>query len=138
MAVFNKFNSFAEAVCEGVHNLGSDTLVVALTNSSNAPVATNTQLTDLTPISYANLSSRTLTVSSSAQTSGLYKLVLADLVLTASGGSVAAFRYVVIYNDTALNDELVGFYDYGSEITLNDGDTFTIDFDGTNGAITLQ
>ena len=134
MATFNKFNSFTEALAEKVHNLGSDTLKVALTNS--APSASNTQLSNITEISYTNLSSRTLTVSSSAQTSGTYKLVISDLVLTASG-SVGPFRYVVIYNDTATNDEVIGWYDYGSAITLANTDTFTLDFDGTNGLLQL-
>lgn len=137
MAAFNKINSFVEAVAEGVHNLGSDTITVALCAAANAPVATNTVLADLTEISYTNLSSRACTTSSSAQTSGTYKLVLDDLVLTASGGSVATFRYIVLYNDTATNDELIGWYDYGSDVTLNDTDTFTIDFDGTNGVLTI-
>lgn len=137
MAAFNKFNSFVEAIAEKVHNLGSDSLVIALTASANAPVASNTQLSDLTQISYTNLSSRGLTTSSSAQSSGTYKLVLADLVLTASGGSVAAFRYIVIYNDTATNDELIGYYDYGSSLTLANGETLTLDFDGTNGVLQI-
>ena len=93
MATGNKFNSFVEALAEKVHNLGSDTLKVALTNS--APVATNTVLANITEVSYTNLSSRTLSVSSSSQTSGTYKLVIADLVLTATG-AVGPFRYVVI------------------------------------------
>lgn len=135
MAAFNFVNSFKEALPEKIHNLGSDTLKVALTNS--APAATNTVLANITEIAYTNLSARTLTTSSSSQTSGTYKLVLADLVLTASGGNVAAFRYVVIYNDTASNDELIGWYDYGSSLTLLDGDSLTIDFDATNGFLQL-
>lgn len=135
MATFNKFNSFVEALAEKVHNLGSDQIKVALTNS--APSASNTQLSDITEISYTNCSSRNVTTSSSAQSSGTYKLVLADLVLTASGGTVGAFRYVVLYNDTATNKELIGYYDYGSSITLNNGETFTIDFDGSAGVLTI-
>jgi len=134
MAALSKFNSFVEALAEKVHNLGSDQLVVALTNS--APVATNTVLANITEIAYTNLSSRNVTTSSSAQTSGTYKLTLADLVLTASG-AVATFRYVVLYNSTATNGELIGWADYGSAVTLASGETFTIDFDGTNGAITI-
>lgn len=137
MAVFSKFHSFVEALAEKSHNLGSDQLVVALCASGNIPVASNTQLSDLTQISYTNLSSRNITTASSAQTSGTYKLVLNDLVLTASGGSVAAFRYVVIYNDTSTNDLLIGWYDYGSSLTLNASETLTIDFDGTNGVLTI-
>lgn len=135
MATFTKFQPFVEKLAEKAHNLGSDQLKVALTNS--APSAANGVLADITEITYTNLSSRNITTSSSAQTAGTYKLVLADLVLTASGGSVGPFRYVVLYNDTATNDELIGYYDYGSSITLADGDTFTIDFDGTNGVLTI-
>ena len=127
--------SLVEAIAEKVHNLGSDTLKVALTNS--APSQSNTVLANITEISYTNCSARTLTVSSSAQSSGTYKLVVSDLVLTASGGSVGPFRYAVVYNDTATNDELIGYYDYGSSITLADGETLTLDFDGANGVFTL-
>ncbi len=136
MATFNKFNSFVEALAEKVHNLGSDQLKVALCAAANAPVAGNAVLTDLTEISYTNLSSRNITTSASSQTSGTYKLVLTDLVLTASG-SVATFRYVVIYNDTAASDELIGWYDYGANVSLINGETFTIDFDGSNGLLQL-
>ena len=94
-------------------------------------------LANLTQISYTNCSARAITTTTSAQTSGTYKLVLADLVLTASGGSIAAFQYVVIYNDTATNDELIGWYDYGSALTLANGETLTIDFDASAGVLTL-
>lgn len=137
MASYNKFNSFVEALAEKVHNLGSDQIAVALCAAANAPVVGNTQLSDLTEISYTNCSSRNVTTSTSAQTSGTYKLVCADLTLTASGGSVGPFRYIVLYNDTATNDELIGWYDYGSDLTLADGESLTIDFDGTNGVLTI-
>ena len=134
---FNKFNSFVEAIAEKVHNLGSDTLMIALTNAANAPVATDSQLTDLTEIAYTYCSSRVITITSSSQTGGTYKLVLQDITLSASGGAVGPFRYVVLYNDTAVNKELIGWYDYGSEITLNDGEDLDIDFDDANGVIQL-
>jgi len=136
MATLNKFQCFVEDLAEKKHNLGSDTLTIALCAAANAPVATNTVLANLTQISYTNLSSRAVTTTSSAQTSGTYKLVLADLVLTASG-SVGPFRYAVLYNDTASNDELIGWVDYGSDITLATSETLTIDFDGSAGAITI-
>jgi hypothetical protein len=136
MAAFNKFNSFVEAICEKIHNLGADQLVVFLTTNANAPVAGNSQLSNITPIAYTNLSTRNISTSSSSQSSGTYKLILTDLVLTASG-AVATFRWVGIYNDTATNDELVCYFDYGSDITLANGETLTLDFDGTNGLFSL-
>ena len=137
MATYQKFNSFVEAVAEKAHNLGSDTLKVALCAAANAPSASNTILANLTEINYTNLSARTLTTASSSQTGGTYKLVVNDLSLSASGGAVATFRYVVIYNDTASNKELIGFYDYGSDVTLADGDQFVIDFDASTGVIQI-
>jgi hypothetical protein len=138
MASFNKFNSFVEAIAEKVHNLGADTLKVALTNT--APVATNTQLSNITQISNGNgytTGGTTASITSSAQTSGTYKLVLGDVTFTASGGSVGPFRYAVLYNDTATNDELIGWWDYGSAVTLASGESFTVDFDATNGVLQI-
>lgn len=140
MAIFNKFQPFIEHVAEGVHNLGSNTLKVMLTNT--APVATNSVKADLTEISAGNgytAGGNTPTISSSAQTSGTYKLVLADTVFTASGGSIGPFRYAVLYNDTPTSpaDPLIGWYDYGSAVTLAATETFTVDFDATNGVLTL-
>ena len=138
MAAFNKFQSFVEALAEKVHNLGADSLKVMLTNT--APVATNSVKANLTDISAGNgytAGGTAATISSSAQTSGTYMLVLADVVFTASGGSIGPFRYAVLYNDTATNKELIGWWDYGSAITLASGETFTVDFDATNGVLTL-
>ena len=135
MADINLVDSLVEALAEKVHNLGADQLKIALTNT--APDAADTQLSDITEISYTNCSSRDITTASSSQTSGTYKLVLTDITLSASGGSVGPFRYVVLYNDTATNDEIIGWYDYGSSITLADGESILIDFDGTNGVFTI-
>jgi hypothetical protein len=136
MAVFNKFDSFVEAVAEKVHNLGSDQLTIALTNT--APVAGNSLLANITEITYTNLSTRNLTTSASSQTSGLYKLVVNDITLTSTGGSTGPFRYVVVYNSTAAGGPLVGFFDYGSSITLLSGESLTVDFDQVNGLLTIQ
>jgi hypothetical protein len=128
MATYTKFQCFVEDLAEGKHNLGSDTLKVAFSDASNAPSASaHVKLADITTVSVSNLDSVTLTVSSSSQTSGTYKLVLADLTMTASG-AVGPFRYVILYNDTAANDPLICFFDYGSEVTLASGDTFKLDF----------
>ena len=136
MATFNRFNSLTLAMGSKVHNLASDTLMVALTAAANAPVATNTQLSNLTEISYTNLSSRTLTTTSFTQTSGAAKLILADLTLTASG-AVATFRYIVLYNNTATNKELIAWYDYGTDVTMANTNTLLIDFDGAAGVFTI-
>lgn len=141
MAAFNKFNSVVEYLAEGVFNWQSDVIKCLLTNV--APVATNTVKADLTEIAAGNgysAGGATVTVSSSSQASGTYKLVLADVVFTASGGSIAAFRYVVLYDDTPTSpaDPLLGWYDYGSSLTLASGESFTVDFDATTGAIQLS
>ena len=138
MATFNKFNSFVEALSEKVHNLGSDTLTVALSNT--LPVNTNTVLANITQISYTNIqdgatTGRNLTGVTSAQTSGTYKLDADNLVLTATG-TVATFRYVVLFNNSATNDELIGWYDYGSPVILLNGETFTITWDAA-GILTV-
>lgn len=138
MATFNKFHSFVEALAEKVHNLGTDTLTVALTNT--LPVNTNTVLANITQISYTNIQNgtttgRDLTGVTSAQTTGTYKLDANDLVLTATG-TVPTFRYVVLYNNTATNDELIGWYDYGAAVDLLNGETFTIVWDAA-GILTL-
>jgi hypothetical protein len=132
MATYNKFNAWAETMVEAA-NLASDQFVIALTDS--APVATNSVLADITQISYTNLSSRNVSTTSASQTGGTFTLVLADLVMTASG-SVGPFRYVVLYDDTVAGDPLVGWWDYGSSITMANTETFTVDF--TGAAITLS
>lgn len=132
-ASYNKFNQFSEDLAKGVHNFTSDgtcTVTVALTAAANAPVAGNSVLADLTQISYTNLSSRVVTGITAEQTSGTVNLTANDLTLTASGGSVATFRYVVLYNDdpTSPADPLIAWFDYGSNVTLADGESLLLDF----------
>jgi hypothetical protein len=133
-ASFNKLNFFVQDVANKVHNLGSDQLVIALTDVS--PVATSHVLTDITQIAYTNLSSRNITTASSVETAGIYNLKLSNITLTATG-AVAQFRYIVIYNSTAASGNLIGWYDYGAEVNMVNGDTFPITFDGTNGLISI-
>lgn len=141
MATFNKFNSFVEAVAEKTHNLGSDTLKIAL--SDTAPSASDTGFlpgSSHPPPTNTNgytAGGSALTVTASSQTSGTYKLVANDLTFTASGGTLGPFRYVILYNDTAASDELIGYWDYGSSITLADTETFTVDFSATNGVLQI-
>jgi hypothetical protein len=127
-----------EALAEKTHNLGSDTLKVMLTNT--APIATNTVKANLSEITAGNgytAGGNTAAVTSSAQTSGTYKLVLGDPATWTATGSVGPFRYAVLYNDTAINKELIGFWDYGSSITLAAGESFVVDFDPTTGVLTI-
>lgn len=141
MATYNKINDFVEHVHEGVHNLASDQLVVALSNTAPSAEASdpsadgNGILGNVTEITYTNLSSRNITTSSSGQTSGTYKLTLADLTLSSSGGSTGPFQYVYIYNDTPTSpaDPLIAWFDNGTSITLQDGESLDIDFDDANG-----
>lgn len=138
MAAFNKFNSFVQDLGTKVHNLSADTLKVMLTNT--APTATNTVKANITEITAANgYSAGGATVSSATFTnsSGTSKLAAANTVITASGGTVGPFRYAVLYNSTTASGNLIGYFDYGSSITLNDTETFTVAWDGTNGILTL-
>lgn len=134
MANFVKINSFVENLAEKKIDLSGAGLTVALTNTAHT--AAWDELADLTQVSYTNLSARVITVSASSQTAGTYKLVCDDLILTASG-AVGPFQYIYIYDDGSTGDKLICYYDYGSAVTLASGDTFTINFDGTNGVLTI-
>lgn len=136
MAVFNKFQPFVASLANGVFNFATDQLQVALTATANAPINTNSVLANLTEISYTNLSSRVITTTSSTQTAGVYSLVLVDLTLTASG-TVAAFQYVVVYDNTAASKNLICWFDYGSALTLNSGESLLIDFATANTLFTI-
>jgi hypothetical protein len=145
MATFNLINDWLENMVENA-DLESDQFVVALSNTAPGSESTNPTgdgdgiLANVTEITYTNLSSRNITTSSSGQTSGTYELILTDLTLTASGGSVGPLQYVYVYDDTVGTpaDPLVCYYDYGSSITLGDGETLDIDFDDANGLFQLS
>jgi hypothetical protein len=133
MVAFNKISSFVENLAEKVHNLGSDTLKIALTNS--APVASNTVLANITQIANGNgytTGGATVTVTGSSQTTGTYTLTQsADVSWTSGGTPMAAWRYAVLYNDTATNDELIGWWDRGSTHTPIAAEVITLDLAGT-------
>lgn len=140
MAAYNKFENFVEDCLKGVHDFSSDTFRLALSNS--APVATNTILSDITQIADGGgytapgyqLDNVTL-----SETSGTAKVVIDDEVITATGAAIATFRYLVLFNDTPSSplNPLIAWYDYGSGLTLADGESLTVDFDGSNGVFTL-
>lgn len=138
MASFNKYNCFVENLAEKVHNLQSDTLRVALTNTApNA--ATHALLSDISEIAGGNgytAGGNQTTQTSSSQTGGTYTLASTDpSTWVATGGSMGPFRYAVLYNATPTSPlkPLIGWWDYGSSVTLNVGETFTVDL----GAATL-
>ncbi len=134
MATYNGINDWLANMVENADG-ESDVFTVALSNTapgSETPVPTGDGdgiLANVTEVSYTNLSSRVITTISSSQVAGTYSLVLTDLVLTASG-AVATFQYIYIYDDTVTvpADPLVCYYDYGSALTLANGETLTIDF----------
>lgn len=145
MAAFVKINDFVEDLLNGVHNFGSATLRLALSNTapgsetSNPTADGNGVLANVTQIAYTNLSGGVApqvdTVSVSLS-SGTVTLDGADEAITPSGGSLGPFRYIYLYNDTATGDPLIGYWDYGSALTLADGETLTVQFAGT-GILTV-
>jgi hypothetical protein len=140
MAAFNKFNQFVKDIANKVHNLGSDSIKIMLTDV--APVATNTvkaNITDITAGERLHGRRRRRGLRLRRADLGTYKLVLSPVVFTASGGSIAQFRYAVLYNDTPTSPAkpLIGWYDYGAEINVTNGNSFTVALDPTNGVFTL-
>lgn len=131
MASFVKYEVFSENLAEKVHNLDADTLKVMLSNA--APnVATHNVRADSTELSTGGgyTSGGTDTQNATSRTGGTTSVTGVDVVFTASGGTIGNFRYVILYNDTPTSpaDPLIGYWDYGSSITLNDTETFTVDF----------
>jgi hypothetical protein len=138
MAAYNKFNGFVQDLATKVHNLNSDTLKILLTNT--APVATNTVKANLTEIGAGNgyaAGGASAAFVSGNDTSGTYKLILSAVTFTAAGGSIGPFEYAVLYNSTAGSGNLIGWWDYGTAITLTNGNSFTVQLDQTNGVFTL-
>lgn len=143
MATYNKINDWAENMGE-VADTDNDTFIVALSNTAPGSEGTPPTgdgagiLANVTQVAYTNLSSRTLTLASSSQTGGTYTIDFNDITLTSSGGSTGPFRYVYIYDDTPASpaDPLVCYFDYGSSITLLDGESLQIQFNAS-GLYTL-
>jgi hypothetical protein len=141
MATFILFDDFGEDLGLKVHNLSSDDIKVVLSNTGpNA--ATGSVIGDITQIANGNgyttggqsLDSDTWSETSGG--SGVWRYSSADEVFTASGGSIAQFRYIALYNDTAASDQVVGYLDYGSAVDVTVGNTFTVDV-GANGFFEL-
>lgn len=135
MAAYNKFNVFVEDLMNKIHDLfGSpigDALKLMLVNAP-APVATNSVKADLTEIGAGNgyTAGGAAVSANGTRAGGTVTLDGDQIVWTAAGGTIGPFRYTVLYNDTpaAPLDPLISWWDYGSSITLNDGETFTVKF----------
>lgn len=138
MAAFNKYQKGVEALVEGI-NAGADTWKIALSNRAPS-VATDATLADAVEITAGNgyaAGGNAATTASSTQTGGTYKLVLnSPTAWTASGGSIGPFEYAILYDATTNN--LVGYWDYGSAVTLSVGESFTVVLDGTTGVFTVS
>ena len=138
MAVYNKFNRYAQDVLEAKHNFASNVFKVMLTNV--APVAANSIKADLTEIGTGNgyVAGGNTTATSVSLTGGLARVTGATTVFTAAGGTIGPFRYAVLYNSTSGTLPLVSWWDYGSAITLQPTETFTVNFDAINGILEIQ
>ena len=137
-ATYVKYQDFVEQLGLEQHNLNTDTLCIALTNTT--PVVTHTTLSDITEIADGNgYSTGTHSVANSAYTesSGTGTLVGDKVTITASGGAIAQFRYAVLYNNSNATDMLICYWDYGSAVDLADGETFTVQFGGQDSGGTI-
>ena len=139
MAAFNKFRQFVEELAKKAHNLDTDTLRLALTNT--APTNTDTVFDPGSlhpPPAAANgytTGGNTLTGQDAEQVAGVLTLSANDSVFTATAGGIGPARYVILWNDTHASDGLIGWWDYGSSFTLADGETLTVDF--TTSVLTI-
>lgn len=133
MATFVKFHCLHSDIAAGTHanalNANTDTLKVYLTNAA-PDQALDSVKADLAEISAGSgYTAGGVDIQNSASKStGTITLTATDVTITASGGTIGPFRYAPIYNDTSVSDSLLGYYDYGSSITLNSGESFTVDF----------
>ena len=133
MATFNKFQNFVEDIGKGIHQLhaAGHTVKVYLTNAT-PDAAADAVKADLAEIGAGNgyPAGGTDVQNDYTEAAGTGTLTGVDVVFTASGGVVGHFRYAVLYNDTPTSpaDPLVAWWDYGSAISLQDGETFTVDF----------
>ena len=140
MASFNKFNCFVADICNGLHAFGrGNPCYIYLTNT--LPVATNTVYNtpaDLSTTGGYTAGGNVCNTTSSTQSSGTYKLVLASpATWTGTSGGFGPFEYCVLYDATTGTKALIGWWSYGSSISVNAGDTFAITLDGTNGVLQI-
>jgi hypothetical protein len=150
MAAYNKFNITCQDFARAIYNL-STTCVLKIKLSNTLPTATMNTSTEITEISTAGgggytLGGSSVAIASAIQSSGVYKLLQnAALVFTASGGTIGPFQYAVLYYSTGVTSSTINgssapalaWYDYGSAITLNNTETFTLTWDGSSGILQI-
>lgn len=131
MATYNKFEQFVLDLANGVHDLNTDTLKVYLSNTAPSASA-DVVKADIAEISAGNgyTAGGEDATNSTSEVTGTMTVAGVDIVWTASGGTIGPFQYAILYNDTpaAPLDPLIAWWDYGSAVTLNDPETFTVDF----------
>jgi hypothetical protein len=137
---FNKYYTFIDELSKAGHNLATAVFKVALTNTAPTQATDTVWNTTVAPAPAAangyTAGGNTITTTSGTTTAGVFKLILVDTVFTATAGGIGPFRYAILYNSSATNKS-VGYYDYLSSVTLGDTETFTVDFDATNGVLTV-
>ncbi len=149
MVAITKVNDFVEDLAEKVHNLGSDTLKIALSNTApgsetSDPTATgNGVIANVTEIAYTNYTDdmtvdRVLEGVTSVESGGTYTLDANDIVITASGGALPTFRYIYLFNDTPTSpaDPIILLIDNEATIDLADGESVTLAFNAS-GILTV-
>ena len=131
---------FVQDLAQKVHNLNSDALWVALTNT--APTSATTTYTGL-PGEVANGGGYTTggmavagTISATQSAGTLHYKTTANTVFTATTG-FGPFRYALLYNNTAAGKNAIGYYDYGSAVTLAAAETFTLDLTTNTDILTI-
>lgn len=130
MATYNKFDQFVEDLGLGVHNLSTHVLKAYLTNATPS-ASLDAVKADLAEISTGNGYTGPVDIQNGwSETAGTATLTAVDFVITAAGGAVGPFRYLPIFNEdpTSPADPLISWFDYGSALTLADGETLTVDF----------
>jgi hypothetical protein len=136
---YNKFNAFVANIANALDDLSSNALKLALSNT--APSASDAVLADITEIGaghgYSSGGSA-VTITGSTQSGGLYKLVGNAVTFAASGGDIGPFQYAVLYDSTPAGGKLIGWYDFGSPITISDGSTWTWTPSPSNGILQIQ
>jgi hypothetical protein len=148
MAAYNKFQQFVEDLCKKKVDVSADNLFLMLTNTSPnvADTVVDTTTGTCTIKSTSNAAEiaagngytkkgGAVTVTTAAQSAGTFTLAANQVVFTAAGGTIGAFRYTALFDDSggaAATRPVIAWWDYGSSITLNDGETFTVKFNSAN------